>query len=199
MTDPDPKDPDPKKEARRTARRAAKEARRAETEVENAAARARDAVEQSLGAAGRYAHDAADAHIAQAADGVAEQAERAAQAARDAGAAGAAHSADRVEASVLDDVSRLLEDTADRLRKTDLDTAARDLAHFGRRNPVTFLAGAATLGFAAARLLRADDTDRAGVEAREDGTTVSPDPPQDQHAAGETDVSAVTTRERKQG
>jgi hypothetical protein len=52
-------------------------------------------------------------------------------------------------------------DAADRMRGMSLDEAARETAAFARRHPAAFLGGAALLGFAAARFLKAttDDTE----------------------------------------
>jgi hypothetical protein len=143
---------DLKHEARQTARTATEEARRAESEAESLAQRARETAGRRLNEAGQYVHDEANARVSEAADGAAQEAERAARAASD---AAADYPSGRMEARALEGVSRLLEDTAGNLRSADLDTVSRELTRFARRNPVTFMAGAAAIGFAAARLLRA--------------------------------------------
>jgi hypothetical protein len=50
-------------------------------------------------------------------------------------------------------------EAADRMRGMSLDDAARETAAFARRHPATFLGGAALLGFAAARFLKATAAD----------------------------------------
>ncbi|MFP4239357.1 hypothetical protein [Rhodosalinus sp.] len=145
-------DPDPKHEARQTARTVAEEARRAESEAETLAKRARAGAGRRFDQARQYAQHEANARVSEATDGAAREAERAARAASD---AAADYPSDRLEVRALEGVSRLLEDTASSLRSTDLDTVSRELTRFARRNPVSFMAGAAAVGFAAARLLRA--------------------------------------------
>ena len=145
-------DPDPKHEARQTARKVAEEARRAEREAENLAERARADAGHRLDETRQYVHDEANARVSEAGDSAAREAERAARAASD---AAADYPSDRLEVRALEGISRLLEDTASSLRSTDLDTVSRELTRIARRNPVTFMAGAAAVGFAAARLLRA--------------------------------------------
>lgn len=50
-------------------------------------------------------------------------------------------------------------DAADRMRGMTLDDAARETTAFARRHPAAFLGGAALLGFAVARFLKASSDD----------------------------------------
>ncbi len=61
---------------------------------------------------------------------------------------------------VLSQASAVLESTAAHLRHTDLDAALADMRGFARRRPALFLAGAAALGFFAARVARASSPEQ---------------------------------------
>ncbi|CTQ48181.1 hypothetical protein [Jannaschia donghaensis] len=61
------------------------------------------------------------------------------------------------QAQAADYLADNLIEAADRIRAQDLDSIARDATDFARRNPAVVLGGAALLGFAAARLLKASE------------------------------------------
>ena len=147
---------DPRHEAENTAQSARDEAKRAGEEMRSAARDVRDHAADAVRDTGRLAHDEANARVNRAAGSAASEAERAAQAAED---AASDYPDDAMPARALEGVSAFLEDTARGLRETDLDTVSEDVTRFARRNPLTFLAGAAALGFAAARLARATPRD----------------------------------------
>ena len=71
--------------------------------------------------------------------------------------AGREFGADSYQAQAADYLADNLMQAADRIRAQDLDTIARDATDFARRNPAIVLGGAALLGFAAARLLKASE------------------------------------------
>lgn len=76
--------------------------------------------------------------------------------------AGRAFGADSYQAQAADYLADSLLEAADRIRAQDLDSVAREARDFARRNPAAVLGGAALLGFAAARLLKATEgRDRA--------------------------------------
>ncbi|WP_375551918.1 hypothetical protein [Rhodophyticola porphyridii] len=58
-------------------------------------------------------------------------------------------------------VARQLDRTADAVREADLGTIATRLSSFARRNPAAFLGGAAILGIAAGRFLKASSPEPA--------------------------------------
>lgn len=64
---------------------------------------------------------------------------------------------DSYQAQAADYLADNLMEAADRIRAQDLDSVAREATAFARRNPAVVLGGAALLGFAAARLLKASD------------------------------------------
>ncbi|RDC69919.1 hypothetical protein DLJ49_17390 [Rhodovulum sp. 12E13] len=144
--------PEPAEAADRARREASEEARRAGEEVRAAARGVRDHAGDAVRDAGRMARDEANARVGRAADSAAAEAERAAAAAED---AAGDYPDGAMPGRALESVSAFLEDTADSLRRADLESVADDVSHFARRNPLTFLAGAAAVGFAAARLARA--------------------------------------------
>ena len=59
-----------------------------------------------------------------------------------------------------------LADASDAISNKDLGTAISDVGEFARRNPLTFLAGAALAGFAVSRFVKASD--RHAVAANSD-------------------------------
>ncbi|WP_179378794.1 hypothetical protein [Jannaschia marina] len=69
--------------------------------------------------------------------------------------AGRQFGADSYQAQAADYLADNLMHAADRIRAQDLDSIAHDASDFARRNPAVVLGGAALLGFAAARLLKA--------------------------------------------
>ncbi|AHM05121.1 hypothetical protein roselon_02823 [Roseibacterium elongatum DSM 19469] len=67
-----------------------------------------------------------------------------------------------------------LSDAARSIRDTDLTHVADDLASFARRQPLLFFGGAALLGFAAGRMLKASeraDTDTTGLSPHDRGVS----------------------------
>ncbi|SEM98544.1 hypothetical protein SAMN04488003_107109 [Loktanella fryxellensis] len=66
-------------------------------------------------------------------------------------------------------IADTLADASDAISNKDLGTAISDIGEFARRNPLTFLAGAALAGFAVSRFVKAsdrhsyDDRDNANV------------------------------------
>lgn len=143
---------DPRTEADEAARTAEQEAKRAGEEVRAAARDVREHAADAVRDAGRIAREEANARADRATDAAAAEARRAARAADD---AAGDYPDDVFPARALEGVSAFLEDTADSLRSADLESVAQDVTRFAHRNPLTFLAGAAAVGFAAARLARA--------------------------------------------
>jgi len=135
---------EPKHSAEEAVRTAEEQARRAEAEAERFASKVSDRAQSSVRDAGRLAHDEANARVSGAFDAAAGEAERAASAAED---AASNYQSGAVPARALKSVSDLLEDTARGLRHSDLDDVVGNLGRAARRNPVTFLAGAAAVGF----------------------------------------------------
>jgi hypothetical protein len=157
MSDPaqtDTRQADPQGTAEAAVRRAEEEARKAEEEAERALRGVRDHAEGAVRDTARIAREESNARVSGAFDDAAREAERAAAAAED---AAGEYDPGAMPARALESVSMLLEDTARGLRESDLDSVAHTLRDVARKNPVTFLAGAAALGFAAGRLARASD------------------------------------------
>ncbi|SFB11320.1 hypothetical protein SAMN05421688_2961 [Poseidonocella pacifica] len=102
---------------------------------------ARATAREALSTAERYAQDQA-----------AGEAERVANAAD---AAAAEFDAGSFEAAAIGKIADEFEGVAARIRSTDLATATHEVTNFARKNPALFLGGAALLGFAAARFLKA--------------------------------------------
>lgn len=72
--------------------------------------------------------------------------------------AGREFGSDSYQAQAADYLADNLIEAADRIRAQDLDSIAREATDFARRNPMVVLSGAALLGFAAARLLKATES-----------------------------------------
>lgn len=87
-------------------------------------------------------------------------AEKVTNAANAADAAANEFSGDSLQARAAHQVADQVEGIAARLRTADLSTMTRDVSKFARANPVMFIGGAALLGFAATRFLKARDPDR---------------------------------------
>ncbi|SFP34029.1 hypothetical protein [Tranquillimonas alkanivorans] len=83
-----------------------------------------------------------------------------------------------------------LAETADGMREMDVTEIGRELTGFARRNPVAFLGGAALLGFAASRFLKAsahhDDGYTAGPPMRRPSDPYPPRPVGDVDPVGTT-------------
>jgi hypothetical protein len=181
---------DPQHVADMARRDASDEARRAGEEVRSTARNMREHVRDAARDAGRIARDEANARVGRAADGAAAEAERAAAAAEEA-------AGDQPEGALssraLEGVSVFLEDTAHGLRETDLESVAGEVRRFARRNPLTFLAGAAAVGFAVTRIARAGARDDAGAgrgssrDGHGDPEPARDDRPQDAAAHRATD------------
>lgn len=131
---------------------AEEEARRAEAEAERIARGVRDDTVRTLRDGARAARDDVNARVGGAFDAAADEADRAAAASGD---AADARGGDDIAGRALESVSNFLEDTADGLRRRDLGAVADDVRRVAHRNPLTFAAGAAVVGFAAARFLQA--------------------------------------------
>ncbi len=105
-------------------------------------------------------------------DAVYSEAERKAEAVRDeaaarvtnaanaADAAAAEFDADSLQARAAQQVADQVEGLAERLRTADLTTVTHEVSSFARKNPALFIGGAALLGFAATRFLKARDPQR---------------------------------------
>ncbi len=122
----------------------------AKAEASNAGHQAREALDEATSAARRKAQEKADeakAHVANSADRTASQI-------RDAGGAFEPGSLINEAAQRLADN---LAEAASAVRTADLRTVQSDLSAFARRNPLLFFGGAAALGFAAARMMKASD------------------------------------------
>jgi len=78
-------------------------------------------------------------------------------AANAANAAGAEFEGDSLQARVAHQVAEQVEGVAAQLRSADLGSITRDVSQFARKNPALFVGGAALLGFAATRFLKARD------------------------------------------
>lgn len=107
---------------------------------------ARELAEQAKDTAASHA-DAAKATLASEVDDTADQV-------RDAGRSFDEGSFADIAASHLADN---LATAADAVRGTDLSSLQDDLSAFARRNPLVFFGGAAILGFAAARMMKASE------------------------------------------
>ena len=135
---------------------ASKEGRRAADAGRDTVRTAKEGVARTVSDATDMARDEADRRVqaasGRAADEVAQHADAAEEAA-------AHYPEDSLPNEALSRVSGFLEDTARGLRDTDLEQVTGEVRRFARRNPVAFVAGAAAVGFAAARLLRASERD----------------------------------------
>ena len=107
----------------------------------------------------------AEDHVDTLRDGAAEQIENAADAAQ---AAGAQFDIDSLQARAAQQVADQIEGVAQHLRGTDLNKVIHDTSEFARRNPLLFIGGAAILGLAATRFLKARDPKR--VDYGRDGS-----------------------------
>jgi hypothetical protein len=107
------------------------------------------------------AADGAEQAKGYASDTIAGQAETLRQAGREYGE-------DSYQAHAADYLATNLAQAADVLRHKDLGALGNDVATFARRNPALFLGGAALLGFAAARMMKATDRAAASGSAYDD-------------------------------
>lgn len=89
-----------------------------------------------------------------------QAADKVTNAANAADAAAAEFGTDSLQARAAHQVADQVEGLAERLRTADLNTVTRDVSNFARENPMLFIGGAALLGFAATRFLKARDPSR---------------------------------------
>ncbi|MEL6585117.1 MAG: hypothetical protein AAFY65_11435 [Pseudomonadota bacterium] len=124
------------------------------TETSDLGRQARDAAadlgQQVKSAAEDHAHHHAEAARDHAADHVQSTADAANA------AAGALHPGS-IQAEAVQHVADRIEGLAQNLRTTDIRTSLNSVNTFARENPVLFVAGAALLGVAATRFLKARD------------------------------------------
>ncbi|MGJ8596195.1 hypothetical protein [Sulfitobacter sp.] len=120
-------------------------------------------------------HTKADRAASDMSDRVADRATKAANAAD---AAAAEFSADSLQARAAQQVADQVEGIASHLRTADLTTITRDVSDFARKNPALFIGGAALLGFAATRFLKARDPHRTdyGTAAADPWSSPAPTP-----------------------
>lgn len=105
--------------------------------------------------------DAVKAEARQAAEDLSnEAADRATRAANAADAAAAEFNSDSIQARAAQQIAEQVEGFASRLRTADLTSITTDVSTFARKNPALFIGGAALLGFAATRFLKARDPHR---------------------------------------
>ena len=86
--------------------------------------------------------------------------EKARNVANAADAAAAEFDAGSLQARAAQLVADQVEVLANKLRSSDLNSVTRDVSDFARKNPALFIGGAALLGFAATRFLKARDPQR---------------------------------------
>jgi len=111
-----------------------------------------------LGAAAKDAiRTEAERNVAGLRDNAADKVTAAANAA---GAAAAHLDPESIQARAAQQVADQVEGLAHRLRTTDLNSVTRDVSQFARNNPALFIGGAALLGLAATRFLKARDPHR---------------------------------------
>ncbi|WP_299031412.1 hypothetical protein [uncultured Sulfitobacter sp.] len=91
-------------------------------------------------------------------------AEKVTNAANAADAAANEFGSDSLQARAAHQIADQVEGLASRLRTVDLNTATRDVSNFARQHPALFIGGAALLGFAATRFLKARDPARVDYD-----------------------------------
>jgi hypothetical protein len=152
---------DPRHDAEAAILEAEAEAERAEARLEEAARALRDHAARAARDTGRILHDEANDRVSGAFDSAAEGVERAAASLDEI-------AGEHEAARPLSDMSAFLESTARGLRGSDLDTVTRGVGAFARDRPLTFMAGAAALGFALGRLAVAGGERRHEDDEAED-------------------------------
>ncbi|ABV95890.1 hypothetical protein Dshi_4180 (plasmid) [Dinoroseobacter shibae DFL 12 = DSM 16493] len=127
-------------------------------ELDSAAADATETARRAARDTGETVKDRARSEVETAADA--------------ASAAGERFDPDSLQAEAAQQIARGLDQLAVQLRDTDLSGAARSATRFARENPAVTLGGAALLGFAVARFLKASaDPETAAADApREAGS-----------------------------
>jgi len=116
--------------------------------TDDLASKAKDLREDAQGAIRTGAEKRADALR----DAALDQATNAASAAD---AAAAEFGSDSLQARAAHQIADQVERVANRLRASDLSSVTRDVTTFARENPALFIGGAALIGFAATRFLKA--------------------------------------------
>ncbi|ROU03742.1 hypothetical protein [Histidinibacterium lentulum] len=169
----------PAKEAQHAAEQAAAEGRRAGQAARDEMQGMKHEATGRMDAAKERVRDAADERLRATTATGAEQVERTARAFED---AAGEYREGSMPSEALHRVSGFLEDTARDLRNADLETVTGEVSRFARRNPALFVAGAAAVGFAAARLLRAGDADMRDED--DDWETAAPAPPAASRSSG---------------
>lgn len=115
---------------------------------------------------GNDAKDAVYSEAERAASDLRDQtADKVTNAANAAEAAAAEFGDDSLQARAAQQVADQVEGLATRLRSADLNTMTRDVSRFARNNPALFIGGAALLGLAATRFLKARGPDHAGYSS----------------------------------
>ncbi len=137
--------------------------------ISKSTASARDAAAKLAEDTAEKARDTARTKVEDARDHTADEVNRAAEAAE---AAADTFDAETLQAQAIGRLADTLEDAAQQVRTTDIDKLARQVSDFARANPAVFVGGAAVLGFAATRLLKARPASR-GAAARETYTAPS--------------------------
>ncbi|WP_299694486.1 hypothetical protein [uncultured Tateyamaria sp.] len=113
---------------------------------------------------GQQAKTAAKDHVNQHVEAVRDRAAAQVQTTSDAAeAAASAFHPGSVQAEAVQHVADRIEGFAHNLRTTDVRTSLQSVNTFARENPVLFVAGAALLGFAATRFLKARDPQGHGA------------------------------------
>ena len=157
------------------------EAERAEARLAQSAARLRSHVSDAAQDTGRLLRDGANTRVSGVFDSAAERMEQTADALGGDRGDAPHNSSDRPP---LGDLSEFLEATARDLRDADLDTVTRYVGEFSRARPLTFLASAAAIGFAAGRLALASDTSGRGrLEPNRGPDEMAPPPPEPEESA----------------
>lgn len=129
---------------------------------------------------GSEAKDAIRTEAERAAENLRDTAfDQATNAANAADAAAAEFDAGSLQARAAHQVADQVENLANQLRTKDLNTVTRDVSNFARNNPALFIGGAALLGFAATRFLKARDPQRVDYDTGSNdpwGTTATANP-----------------------
>ena len=138
-------------DAKREAQDVAHDAKdRAKTVVDDVTAQARSVAHdasETLRSEVTSRADAAKGAAAQEVNNVASALRKAAQESRSGSA----------QERTFGQIADSLADASDAISNKDLGTAISDMGEFARRNPLTFLAGAAVAGFAISRFVKASD------------------------------------------
>ncbi|MGR3493341.1 MAG: hypothetical protein ACU0DW_14920 [Shimia sp.] len=141
-----------KTEAQETKHEVQKEAHKAADAAQDETNKRAEAAKQQAKKLGANAKAEADSAYSKVSDEAADRVDRTADALRDAGShyreGSYAREAANNAASYVDDLSEAI-------KSSDLDQIGHEVKAFAHRNPVAFVAGAAALGFLAARMAKA--------------------------------------------